>query len=381
MKIALVSPYDWMVPGGVNSHCAHLRSQFVARGHEVRIVAPSSQEIREDDVITIGTRPVTLPVAGSMARISLSLTLGPPVRKLLAKERFDIVHVHEPFMPVLPIHFLRYSDAVNVGTFHASRGDDQFFYYSWGKRHLRRWIRRLDGKIAVSQAATRFVERYFPGYYNIIPNGVDIAHFANAKPMEEFQDGKLNVLFVGRPEKRKGLDHLLPAFALVRKKRKDARLIVVGGGKFDRYKRMARSLRLEDVEFRGHVSNEDLPRYHKSADIFCAPNTGFESQGIVLLEAMAAGLPIVASNIEGFASVLTHGVQGLLVLPGDEHALADALLELLDDEPARRRMGEHGSLHAEDYSWDRVSQQILSYYERLCYERSMTTEHAPEQVV
>jgi phosphatidylinositol alpha-mannosyltransferase len=96
---------------------------------------------------------------------------------------------------------------------------------------------------------------------------------------------------------------------------------------------------------------------------------------------MAAGLPIVASNIEGFASVLTHGVQGLLVLPGDEHALADALLELLDDEPARRRMGEHGRLHAEDYSWDRVSQQILSYYERLCYERSMTTEHAPEQVV
>lgn len=381
MKIALVSPYDWMVPGGVNSHCAQLRAQFVARGHEVRIVAPSSKEIHEDDVITIGTRPVTLPVSGSVARISLSLTLGPPVRKLLAKERFDIVHVHEPFMPVLPIHFLRYSDAVNVGTFHASRPDDQFFYYSWGKRHLRRWIRRLDGKIAVSTAATRFVEKYFPGYYNIIPNGVDVARFANAKPLEEFQDGKLNVLFVGRPEKRKGLDHLLPAFALVRKKRKDVRLIVVGGGKFDRYQRMARSLRLEDVEFRGYVSNEDLPRYHKSAHIFCAPNTGFESQGIVLLEAMAAGLPIVASNIEGFASVLTHGVQGLLVLPGDERALADALLELLDDEPARRRMGAQGSGHAEEYSWDRVSQQVLSYYERLCYERSMTAEHVPVQVV
>ena len=381
MKIALVSPYDWMVPGGVNNHCAHLRSQFVERGHDVRIVAPSSKEVHDDGVITIGTRPVTLPVAGSIARISLSLTLAAPVRKLLASERFDVVHVHEPFMPVLPIHFLRYSDAVNVGTFHASRSDDQFFYYSWGKRHLRRWIRRLDGKIAVSPAATRFVERYFPGYYNIIPNGVDIAHFAKAKPLEEFQDGKLNVLFVGRPEKRKGLGHLLPAFAMVRKKRKDVRLIVVGAGKFDRYKRMARSLRLEDVEFRGYVSNEELPRYHRSAHVFCAPNTGFESQGIVLLEAMAAGLPIVASNIEGFASVLTHSVQGLLVLPGNEVSLADALLELLDDEPGRRRMGEEGRRHAEDFSWDRVSQQILSYYERLLYERSMTGERVPEQAV
>ncbi len=381
MKIALVSPYDWVVPGGVNSHCSHLRSQFTGRGHEVRIIAPSSAEVREDDVITIGTRPVTLPVAGSIARISLSLTLGPPVRKLLAKERFDIVHVHEPFMPVLPIHFLRYSDAVNVGTFHASRSGDQFFYYSWGKRHLRRWIRRIDGKIAVSPAATRFVEKYFPGYYNIIPNGVDIAHFAKAKPLEEFQDGKLNVLFVGRPEKRKGLDHMLPAFALVRKQRKDVRLIVVGAGKFDRYKRMARSLHVEDVEFRGYVSHEDLPRYHQSADVFCAPNTGFESQGIVLLEAMAAGLPIVASNIEGFASVLTHGVQGLLVLPGDAASLAGAILELLDDEPGRRRMGENGRHHAEDFSWDRISQQILSYYERLLHERAMTGEQAPEQAV
>jgi phosphatidylinositol alpha-mannosyltransferase len=381
MKIALVSPYDWSVPGGVNSHCAHLRVQFAERGHQVRIVAPSSKEIVEEDVITIGKRPVTLPVSGSMARISLSLTLGPPVRKVLEQEGFDVVHVHEPLMPVLPIHFLRYSNAVNVGTFHASRPDDQFFYYSWGKRHIRRWMRRLDGKIAVSTAASRFIEKYIPGYYNIIPNGVDVERFANATPLDEFNDGKLNILFVGRPEKRKGLDHLLPAFALVRKQRQDVRLIVVGGGKFDRYKRMARSLRLEDVEFRGFVSDQDLPRYHKAAHVFCAPNTGFESQGIVLLEAMAAGLPLVASNIEGFAAVLTHAVHGLLALPGDEVALADALLELLSDAPARKRMGEAGRVHAEDYSWDRVSQQVLSYYERLLHERSQTGAQAPGRAV
>lgn len=382
MKIALVSPYDWTVPGGVNNHCRHLREQFIQRGHEVRIVAPSSQETHDQDVITIGTRPVSLPVAGSLARISLSLTLGPPVRKVLARERFDVVHVHEPFMPVLPIHFLRYSDAVNVGTFHASRSGDQFFYYSWGKRHLRRWIRRLDGKIAVSPAAARFVEKYFPGYYNIIPNGVAGEHFANAEPLPELQDGKLNVLFVGRPERRKGVDHLLTAFARVRRQRDDVRLIVVGGGKFDRYERMARSLRVSDVIFKGYVSDEELPRYHKSAHVFCAPNTGFESQGIILLEAMAAGLPLVASNIEGFAAVLTHGVEGLLVLPGDDELLAEALLELLGDEALRRRMGEQGRRRAEEFSWDRVSQQILSYYERLRHERAMMgAERAPEQAV
>ncbi len=372
MKIALVSPYDWVVPGGVNSHCARLREQFVALGHEVSIVAPASRPVDEEDVVAIGKRPVSVPASGSLARISLSLTLGPPVRRMLGEEQFDIVHVHEPFMPVLPIHFLRYSEAVNVGTFHASRETGQFLY-TWGRRHLRRWFRRLDGKIAVSSAASGFVEQYFPGYYNIIPNGVDVERFAaKAEPLQQFQDGKLNILFVGRPEKRKGLEHLLRAYAKVKAERSDTRLIVVGAGKFDRYKRVVRSMRLADVVFCGYVPYEELPRYHHTADVFCAPNTGFESQGIVLLEAMAAGLPIVASNIEGFADVLTHGVHGLLALPGDTDGLAAMLLQLLKEPDLRRRMAEQGRQRAQEFRWQRVSQQILSYYERLLHERRLT---------
>lgn len=377
MKIALVSPYDWTVPGGVNSHCAHLYHQFVAGGHEARIIAPASKVVDETDVITVGKRPVSFPASGSLARISLSLTLGPPVRRILAEEQFDIVHVHEPFMPVLPIHFLRYSEAVNVGTFHASRDKTQFFY-NWGKRHIRRWARRLDGKIAVSSAAARFVEEYFPGYYNIISNGVDVARFAaDVAPIEQFAGKTRNILFVGRPEKRKGLKHMIEAFAIVKAKRPDTRLIVVGAGNFNRFRQRVRSMRLPDVAFEGFVSFEDLPRYHRTADIFCAPNTGFESQGIVLLEAMAAGLPIVASNIEGFAGVLTHGVEGLLVLPGDEEGLANALLSLLDDDERRRRMGEEGRRRAQEFSWERVSQQVLSYYERLLHERSAAPQRRP----
>lgn len=375
MKIALVSPYDWAVPGGVNSHCARLREQFLGRGHRVRIIAPASRRVEGEDVVTIGTRPLSVPASGSLARISLSLTLGPPVRRLVAEEQFDIVHVHEPFMPVLPIHFLRYSQAVNVGTFHASREKGQFFY-TWGRRHLRRWFRRLDGKIAVSSAAARFVEQYFPGYYNIIPNGVDVEHFSReAPPLEEYRDGKLNILFLGRPEKRKGLDHAIGAYARVKARRPDSRLIVVGAGKFDRYQRAVRSMRLADVVFRGYVPYDELPRYHHTADVFCAPAIGFESQGIVLLEAMAAGLPLVASNIEGYASVLTHGVEGLLVLPGDEEGLADALLELLSDADRRRRMAEQGRRRAQEFGWQRVSQQILSYYERLLHERALASSH------
>ncbi|MEX1255518.1 MAG: glycosyltransferase family 4 protein [Dehalococcoidia bacterium] len=371
MKIALVSPYDWAVAGGVNSHCTQLREEFVARGHEVLIAAPCSRDVTEPHVVRIGKRPVSLPASGSVARISLSLTLAPAVRELLARERFDIVHVHEPFMPVLPIHFLRYSEAVNVGTFHASRDRPQFFYI-WGKRHLRRWFRRLDGKIAVSSAAANFVEEYFPGYYNIIPNGVDVEHFsAPVAPLPQFQDGKLNILFVGRPEKRKGLEHLINAFVQVKKERPDARLIVVGAGRFGRFERQARSRRLTDVVFHSYVPFDELPRFHHSAHVFCAPATGFESQGYVLLEAMSAGLPIVASNIEGYAGVLTHGVEGLLSLPADEAGLARALIQLLGDAELRQRMSEKASLRAQEFSWERVSQQVLSYYERLLHEKRL----------
>jgi phosphatidylinositol alpha-mannosyltransferase len=373
VKIALVSPYDWAVAGGVNTHCAELRREFEDRGHDVRIIAPSSRVIREEGVITIGKRPLALPVSGSVARVSLSLTLGPPVRRLLAQEQFDIVHVHEPFMPVLPIHFLRYSEAVNVGTFHASR-QKRFFYYSWGKRHLRRWYRRLDGKIAVSPAAANFIEQYLPGYYNIIPNGVDVEHFSTKQgPLGEFSDGKTNILFVGRPEKRKGLDYLLRAFRVVKSKRPDTRLIVVGAGKFERYQHDVKSMRLRDVVFRSFVPLDELPRYHHSAHIFCAPATGFESQGAVLLEAMAAGLPIAASNIEGYASVLTHGEEGLLALPRDSGGLADALITLIDDLSLRDKMARKGKRRAQSYSWARVSQQVLSYYERLLHERALTS--------
>jgi phosphatidylinositol alpha-mannosyltransferase len=370
MKIALVSPYDWVVTGGVNNHIRHLAEQFVELGHQPHIVAPGVRPITGGPCpITIIGRPIPLRVSGSVARITLSLRTAGQVKRVL-DEGFDIVHVHEPFMPQLPIQFLRYSMAVNVGTWHAARESN--FFYLYGRRLIKRWQSKLDGKIAVSSAAVKHIEQYFPGYYNIIPNGVDVEHFAqDVEPLTEFMDGKKNVLFVGRPEKRKGLRYLIRAFVEVQRAIPESRLIVVGAGEFGRYERAVRSMKLRDVHFRSHVPFAELPRYHHTAHVFCAPNTGFESQGLVLLEAMAAGLPIVASNIDGFAGVLTHGVEGLLVRPEDPNALADATIELLRDPARAAIMASRGRERAVHYSWDRVSQRVLSYYERLIYERRL----------
>ncbi|HXH22548.1 MAG TPA: glycosyltransferase family 4 protein [Dehalococcoidia bacterium] len=383
MKIALVSPYDLAVPGGVNSHVHHLAENFNRLGHEVRVIGPSSDlSCLDENTIAIG-RPLAIAAGGSIARMNMAPRLARPIRRILREEAFDVVHVHEPLVSFLPIQFLRFSNAINVGTFHAAR-DNRARLYTYTRRLLRGAFRRLDGKIAVSAAAMRLVQPHFPGYYNLIPNGVDVERFSAAyEPLPGLDDGKVNILFVGRLEKRKGLRYLLRAFADLKPRLPDTRLVVVGA--YDErqrrgYERWVRESGLRDVVFAGYASLEDLPRYHASSHIFCAPNTGNESQGIVLLEAMAAGLPVVASNIEGFAAVLTDGVEGLLVRPKASDALASALYALARDPELRAAMGERGRARAQHFSWERISRRVLSYYERLAYEKRLARGGLPELV-
>ncbi|MGH2599012.1 MAG: glycosyltransferase family 4 protein, partial [Dehalococcoidia bacterium] len=379
MKIALISPYDLAVAGGVNTHVAYLAEHFRALDHTVRIIGPASDTPvmgTEPEVIAIG-RPRPFPASGSIVRIAVNPRIGGEVRAVLDQQQFDVVHVHEPLMPLLPIEFLRFSDAVNVGTFHAAKdGGNRLYQYS--ARLLKRWFRRLDGKIAVSPAAERLVGRYFAGYYNIIPNGVTISRFTNQQPLPQFMDGKRNVLFVGRMEKRKGLKYLLRAFIAVKSEMPDARLIVVGEGKLRTgYERSMQLAGIPDVVFAGYVPDSQLGRYYASAHVFCAPNTANESQGYVLLEAMAAGRPVVASNIEGFAGVVTHGVEGFLCLPKDADALALGLVHMLADHESRAAMGRRAHARAEEFGWDRIAQRVLSYYERLLYERQLAKVSGP----
>jgi phosphatidylinositol alpha-mannosyltransferase len=369
MRIALVSPYDWCVRGGVNSHVEHLARRFRSWGHDVTIFAPASDPEAVAGECYVFGKPWSVYVSGSVARVSFSW-MSPEARRLLAEQDFDVMHAHEPLMPLTAYHLFRYSNAVKVGTFHAAReGGNRFYLMTKFLSRLN--FRQLDGKIAVSPAAVKLISRYYPGYYNIIPNGIEYEHFAGPhEPFPEFMDGKFNILFVGRPEKRKGLQYLLRAYMQLLPRYPETRLIVVGAGDFSRYQRIMYSY--ANVVFRPNVPYRDLPRYHRSAHVFCGPNTGNESQGIVLLEAMAAGVPVVASNIEGFAGVITDEVDGLLVRRKDSDAIAAAIERLMHDPALRESLGRQGQAQAQHYSWDSVAHRVMSYYERLIEERRLS---------
>ncbi|MCL0079127.1 glycosyltransferase family 4 protein [Dehalococcoidia bacterium] len=374
MKIVQVSPYDYMHPGGVNQHIFALGEHLTGMGHEVKYILPCSrpkEPPKNGNIIFIG-RPVPIHASGSIVRspVSPHLFFSDRICEALELEKFDIVHLHEPLFPPLTTACLRYSSSVNIGTFHASR-PRSWGYWLW-RPVFNQWLPKLDGRIAVSQPALDFISRYFPGDYTIIPNGIELERFATpAKPIEEFQDGKVNILFVGRLEKRKGFGYLLDAYRYVKRENPNTRLIVVGPPGWSRwkYELLVTRHNLKDVVFVGYVSADDLPRYYHTADIFCAPATGSESFGIVLLEAMAASRPIVASNIGGYAGVISRDVDGLLVNPKDIKTLAGALDLLVKDKALRERLGAHGRLKAEGYSWDKVAGRVMAYYEDLLERR------------
>jgi len=365
LKIAMVSPYDFTWPGGVAAHVAQLARELGRSGHEVQVLAPHSpsrQQLDADQFVPLG-RSVPLPSGGSIARVSLSWWLYPKVRALLQQEDFDIIHLHEPMAPILPLCVLEFSNAVNVGTFHASYSHQHL--YRLTHPIIKRWYQRLDGGIAESPAACRYVNNSFPADYRIIPNGIDVDHFTrNSTPWPEYQDGKTNILFVGRLEKRKGLKYLLEAYSRLKWDLPNIRLLVVGPGNPDRDSyRIIGARGLQDVVFAGRVSSEDLARYYATAHIYCSPATGAESFGIVLLEAMAAGKPVVASDIEGYRDIVTHGQQGLLFAPKDSEDLASALALLVANPELAQRMGARGHRMVQKYRWDVVASQVEDYYD------------------
>ena len=362
LKVGIVSPYGYPHPGGVNDHVRHTYEAMRRLGHDVWIITSKygKERTTEGHVIRLGTG-YAFPANGSMGRVTLSWRFKERARDLLERQRFDILHFHEPLVPFLSPTVLDQSQTVNVATFHAFGGFSPSYWV--GKRFAHRLVDKLDGRIAVSGAARHFISSYFPGEYTIIPNGVDLDRFADAEPFEELRDGTINILFVGRFEERKGLIHLLKAYHRLRKRHVDARLLVIGAGpKAREYRRYVGLRQVRDVEFLGRVSDDDKARYFASADIFCSPATGQESFGVVLLEAMAAGVPIVASDIHGYKNVLQRGVQGLLVEPRNHRALAAALYALANDPELRHRMGEAGRERAPEYSWDRVTEMIVDFY-------------------
>lgn len=366
MRVGLVSPYDFASPGGVNDHVRHLARRLRQLGHEARIFAPSSRADIDFDsarFYRIGS-PISIPVNDSVARITLSFHLANRVAAIMAEERFDVVHFHEPLMPALPMTMLRMSTAANVGTFHAFARSNVGYYY--GRPLLQPYLEHLHRGIAVSEPARAFVNRYFPDYpLRVIPNGIDTqAYRPGLAPIRHLKDENINILFVGRLEKRKGVGDLLRAFQFMQSRVPKVRLIIVGDGPLrGRVESYVSRHRLPNVVLAGYVPESVKPRYYDSADIFCAPATGAESFGIVLLEAMASGLPIVATEIPGYMSVLEPGRDSITVQPNSWRELGASLVVLARDAELRGRMGAFAHEKARRYSWDAVTAEVVEVYQ------------------
>ena len=362
MKIGIVTPYAYPMPGGVNDHVGSLYRVLRSRGHDVRIITSSHglQKASEGDIIRVG-KGFSVPFNGSMGTITLSPTYLAQMRAILERERFDVLHYHEPFVPFLSLVTLTLSTSVNVGTFHAFGGLS--ISYEFGKRMLGHYAGKLHGRIAVSPAARHFISRYFPGEYKIVPNGVEPGRYQRAVPIARYRDGVPNILFVGRMEPRKGLIHLLRAFRKLQRDGVRARLLLVGTGPGEREaRRYVLTRQLDGVEFLGRVSEAQKAQLFKTADIYVSPATGRESFGIVLLEAMSAGAPIICSDIHGYRGVVRRERDGILVEQGNADALAASIRRLIDDPALRAQLSRAGEERAQLFTWERVGQAVEEYY-------------------
>jgi phosphatidylinositol alpha-mannosyltransferase len=362
MKIGLVCPYIYPETGGVAVHVRYLYENLRLRGHDVRVITASHgpQRSSEGDIIRLGVG-FSVPINASVGTLTFSPRYLTQIDDMLERERFDVLHLHAPFVPFLSLFLLRESRSVNIATFHAYAGFSPS--YELGRRVMGGHASRIHGRIAVSAAARHFIDRYFPGDYKVIPNGVDIPRFASAVPIARWQDGTPNVLFVGRHEPRKGLLDLLKAHRILRRTGYENRLLVVGSGPQEREARRYVAVRgLKGVEFLGKVSDAEKAQLYRTADVFVSPATGGESFGIVLLEAMAGGAPIVASDIHGYKGVVRRGREALLVPPHEPKELAHALGRLLDDPALRAEMSAAGRERAEAFSWPRVTAKVEDYY-------------------
>jgi phosphatidylinositol alpha-mannosyltransferase len=374
MRIGIWCPYDLARPGGVQAHALGLADGLRACGDEVTLFAPYTQSAEREPlrgVHAIG-RARAFRVNGSVAPISL----GPctvAIEALLARARFDVLHLHEPFASPTSCNVLRLATAgatgaVVVATFHAYAQRSPA--YALARPLLERLLRGVRGRLAVSDPARDFVARYFPGAYRIIPNGVDVHRFhPHVAPSPQYLDGKPTVLFLSRFEPRKGAEQLLRAIPLIRTLFPATRFIFAGDGPLrPAYEQLVAERGWANVVFTGWVPECEKPALYAAAHVYCAPNTGGESQGITLLEALASGRPIVASAIPGFCSVVRHEHTGLLVLPERPDELARAIIAVLGDAALARQLGEAGRARALEYRWEHVCARARAYYQELLAE-------------
>ncbi|MFD2092338.1 glycosyltransferase family 4 protein [Blastococcus deserti] len=364
MRIGLVCPYQWDVPGGVQYHVRDLAETLLGMGHHVEVLTPAEREESLPPYATFAGRTVPIPYNGSMASIQFGPVSAARVRRWLREGRFDVVHVHEPAPPSVSLLVCMIADGPIVATFHAATTRSKWLA-AWGPV-VHPWLERISGRIAVSDFARRVQVEHLGGDAVIIPNGVHVGFFAEGPDLPGYARGVdgPTIGFLGRYlEPRKGLPILLEAMRTVVRHHPGARLLIAGRGDADELRELVGEDLRPHVGLLGELSEADKAAFLRSVDVYCAPNLLGESFGVVLIEAMAAGAPIVASDLDAFARVLQDGAAGVLVRRGDAAALARALCSLLADPARRAALSEIGPRTAAAYDWEVLARRILAVYE------------------
>jgi phosphatidyl-myo-inositol alpha-mannosyltransferase len=361
MRIGMVCPYSFDVPGGVQSHVLQLADVMHARAHDVSVLAPSSPHVELPDYVVSGGKAVPIPYNGSVARLRFGPATHRKVKRWLSEGNFDVLHLHEPNAPSLSMLALNIAEGPIVATFHTST--TKSLTLSVFEPILRPMHEKIVGRIAVSDLARRWQMEALGSDAVEIPNGVDVGSFASAPLLDGYPRPGKSVLFLGRyGESRKGMAVLLGALPALVKRFADIEILIVGRGDEDELRAEAGKLS-GHLRFLGQVDDAQKASAMRSADVYCAPHIGGESFGIVLVEAMAAGTAVVASDLDAFRRVLLDGKAGLLVPVDDAAALAAGLIEALENDVARERYVDAAADAVRRYDWSVVERQIMRVYE------------------
>ncbi len=359
MRVLLACPYSWDAPGGVQVHVRQLAVELRARGHEVLVLAPGERPAADPWIRVVG-RPFRVPYRGTVAPICFSARSWRRIRAALRSFRPDLVHVHEPLTPSTSMLVVRAAGVPVVATFHAHL--DRSRLLAVAAPALRPTWRRIDRCIAVSEAAAEFVSCAFPGRLAIVPNGVDVRMFEEPGASASGLPPGRRLLWVGRLDPQKGFPVAVRAFARLAPEFPDLSFVVAGDGRDRGAVGMLDEADARRVVVLGSVPHERLPAYHAAADVFVSSATGQESFGLVLVEAMAAGVPVVASDIAGYREVVRDGIDGVLVPPGDPSALAAAVRRVLEDPALAKLLTENSRARAREFSWDVVTERLEAVY-------------------
>jgi len=361
LRVGLVCPYSWDVPGGVQEHIRDLAEALIELGHEVSVISPADEDATLPDYVVPAGRAVAVPYNGSVARLSFGPLSANRVRRWIKEGSFDVLHVHEPYAPSLSLIACWVFDGPIVATVHGATARSRVLHAA--EPVLRSALEKVSGRIAVSEAARTTLVHHLGGDAVLIPNGVNVSRFEKAEPLPGWPGSGGAIGFLGRmDEPRKGLAVLLRAFEVIGAQRPGLRLLVAGPGDAEEVTARVPAALRDRVVLLGQVSEAVKVQVYHSVDVFCAPNTGGESFGIVLAEAMAAGAPIVASDLDAFRRVLRGGRAGELFANGDSGDLAAAIGRLLDDPQRRASLSAAAFAAVRDYDWPTIARDVVKVY-------------------